>query len=29
VPFVVETPGGQEAHARDIAALKALRARTA
>lgn len=26
VPFVVETPGGQDAHARDIATLKALRA---
>lgn len=26
VPFVVETPGGLAAHARDIAALKALRA---
>lgn len=26
VPFVVETPGGRQGHARDIAALKALRA---
>jgi deoxyribonuclease-4 len=25
VPFIVETPGGRDAHARDIAALKALR----
>jgi deoxyribonuclease-4 len=25
-PFVVETPGGQQAHAADVAALKALRA---
>ena len=26
-PFIVETPGGQEAHAADVAALKAERAR--
>jgi deoxyribonuclease-4 len=26
VPFVVETPGGKAGHARDIAALKGLRA---
>jgi deoxyribonuclease IV len=26
VPFVVETPGGKEGHARDIAVLKELRA---
>ena len=25
VPFIIETPGGQSAHARDIATLKALR----
>jgi deoxyribonuclease-4 len=27
VPFVVETPGGREGHARDVAALKDLRDR--
>ncbi|MHB1596186.1 MAG: deoxyribonuclease IV [Streptosporangiaceae bacterium] len=27
VPFIVETPGGQEGHARDVAALKRLRDR--
>jgi len=25
VPFIIETPGGRSAHARDIATLKALR----